>query len=222
MNNIILDNELYELCESNNLSLGALQETINLIGPRLSSQNQSCLHRACRNNKVTLKIVQLLHSTLPDALRLRDDIRDLPIHYLCYNKDLDDTTLLDILRFMLSIYPTLPREVGGGGYRAIHVAAQYKSTAFCKELIDAHRQSLRVRVGDGWLPIHVACRYGERVDTADTIQYMLELDSELINAENSGGYLPIHCAAAAMKRRTKSIELLLKFDLMLHQRRLMM
>ena len=39
---------------------------------------------------------------------------------------------------------------------------------------------------------------------------MLELDPELIDAENNRGWLPIHYAAK--NGRTKSIELLLKFD----------
>lgn len=60
------------------------------------------------------------------------------------------------------------------------------------------------------MPIHDACLYGKRDDTVNTIKYMLELDPELINAEDSDGYLPIHCAA--MNGRTKSIEILLKFD----------
>lgn len=40
---------------------------------------------------------------------------------------------------------------------------------------------------DGMLPIHIACAYGRRDDTAYTIQYMLELNPELINAEESIG-----------------------------------
>ena len=111
----------------------------------------------------------------------------LPIHMLCCNKDLDDTASIDILRFMLSINPNLLSEMV---YRSlpIHVAVTYKSSTFCKELIDAYPESLRIQ-SRGGLPIHVACRYGNQVDTADTIQYMLELDTELINAEYSGRYL---------------------------------
>ena len=198
------------LCGSGDLSLGALQEIINTLGPRLSSQNPSYFHRACGNKKVTLKIVQLLYNSLPGALRLRDDDGDLPIHTLCLNKDLDDTNSLDILRFMLNIDPTLPREVGDtDGYLPIHNAVMYKSTTFCKELINACPESLRIELHDG-LPIHIACTYGDRVDTADTIQLMLELDPELINAEDSDGWLPIHYAAVG--GGTKSIELLLKYD----------
>ena len=205
------DNELADLCASNNLSFDALQETINTLGPRLSSQNPSCLHKACYNKKVTLEIVQLLYNTLPGALRLRDNEGYLPIHAICDNEDLDETASIDILRFMLEIDPTLPREVDSEGYLPIHyaVAVTRKSTTFCKELIDAYPQSLRIEADD-WLLIHMACRFGERDDTADTIQHMLKLDPELINAENSDGWLPLH--HAAMYGRTELIELLLKYD----------
>ena len=191
---------------SNNLSLVALQEKINSLGPRLSSQNPLCFHHACKNKKVTLEIVQLLYNTLPGAFRLRDKYNRLPIHCLCDNEDLDDTNSLDILRFMLEIDPTLPREMVYG-YLPIHHTVARKSTAFCKLLIEAYPQSLRIESSIGRLPIHDACANGYR---DDTIQYMLELDPELINVEDSDGYLPIHWAA--MRGTTKSIEILLKFD----------
>ena len=204
------DNELYDLCASNNLSFDALQEIINRLGPRVSSQNPSCFHHACTNKKVTLEIVQLLYSTLPEALQLRDNYGWLPIHCLCCNEDLDDTASLDILQFMLEIDPNLLREVGNGDYGRLplHNAVANKSTAFCKILIDAYPESLRIGSGDGSLPIHVACVHG--VDKSDTIQYMLELDPEIINAEDSRRKLPIHWAAE--NGITKSIELLLKYD----------
>ena len=202
-------NELLELCGSDDLSLATLQEKINIPGPRVSSQNPSCLLLACGNKNATLEIIQLLYNTLPGALRLRNDDGDLPIHRLCCNDDLDDTNSLDILRFVLNIDPTLLREEGYNGCLPIHNAVMYKSTVFCKELIDAYPESLWIESGEG-LPIHIACTYDDRDDAVDTIQLMLELDPELINAENIDGWLPIHCAA--MSGRTKSIELLLKYD----------
>ena len=98
----------------------------------------------------------------------------------------------------------------GNGCLLIHVAVVNKASAFCKVLIDAYPESLRIELNDGNLPIHLACAHGTRDDTADTIQYMLELNPDLINAEDSEGWLPIH--RAAIKGGTKSIELLLKFD----------
>ena len=73
-------------------------------------------------------------------------------------------------------------------------------------------------------PIHLACSWGKKGgdgDTADTIQYMLELDPELVNAEGINGYLPIKIAP--LSRSVKSIELLLHYDPdKPHQRRLIM
>ena len=143
----------------------------------VSSQSQLCLHPACFSKKVTLKIVQLLHNTLPGSLWLRNDDGGFPIHNLCHNEDLDDTNSLDILQFMLEIDPNLSREVNGNGCLPVRYAIHYKSTAFCKELIAAYPQSLQV--GDGLLPFHSACHYGKRDDTVDTIHYMLE--SRILN-----------------------------------------
>jgi len=175
--------ELLDLCKSDNLSLHALQATINALGPvRVSSLNQTCFHEACRNQKVTLEIVQLLYNIFPEALRLRNNYGYLPIHRLCFNTDLDDTTSIKILRFMLEIDPTLVREEMGDGSLPIHYAVRHKSTAFCKILIDAYPESLRIESG-GELPIHSACYNGRRDDTSDTIQYMLEVDSGTVFPE---------------------------------------
>ena len=93
----------------NHLSLVALQEEISTLGPQLSLQSQLRFHQACDNENVTLEIVQILHNILPEAHQLRNDDGWLPLHFLCCNFALDETASLDILRFMLSIGPTLPR-----------------------------------------------------------------------------------------------------------------
>ena len=165
---------------------------------------------ACKKKGTSLGLFQLLYNAWPEALRVRSEYDRLPIHKLCCNKDLGETASIDILRFMLEIDPTLPSEMDRYDYLPVHYAVNRKSTAFGKILIDAYPESLRIESVDGWLPIHEACANGYRDDTVDTIQYMLELDSDLINAEDSDGYQPIHWAA--MKGRTKSIEMLLKFD----------
>ena len=176
------DIELLNLCASDYLSLDSLQETINNLGPQLSSQDPSCFHKACSNENATLKIVQILYNMWPEALRLRDEDGDLPVHNLCCNADLDETASLDIQRFMLEIDPTLVREEMGDGSLPIQYAVRHKSTAFCKILIDAYPESLRIKSG-GELPIHSACYNGRRDDTSDTIQYMLEVDSGTVFPE---------------------------------------
>jgi len=137
---------------------------------------------------------------------MRDIIEALPIHALSKTNTLDEAASIDILRFMLSIDPTFTRERDNiGSYRPIDCAVINKSTEFCKVLIDVYQESLRDS-----RPMHLVCAYGDRDDSVDTIQYMLDVYPESINVRDGGGVLPIHLAAQF--GRAKTIELLLKYD----------
>ena len=169
------------------------------------------LSLACSNKHITLEVVQFLYNSWPEASRLGDDDGYLPIHGLCCNEQLDDNASLEILRFMLDIDidPGLVRAEGPDEHLPIHYAIRRMAFEPCKVLIDAYPESLRA-YSDRMLPIHIACRNGSRVDTIDTIQYMLELDPDLINVMNRNGVHSIHIAAGS--KRVDIIELLLKHD----------
>jgi len=145
------------------------------------------LNLACAYSYLRFKMFELLFIAWPDAIRVRDNMGSLAIHNLCLSKGSRGKS---ILRFMLSIDPTLAREVIAGGYLPIH-CTRGKRLSFCKILIDAYPESLKVEASDGSLPLHAACKYGDRY-TVDTIQYMLELHPESINARDREGRLPIH------------------------------
>ena len=179
----------------------------------LDGPGNTPLHLACGNNKVNLELFELLLNAWPDSIRMRNNSRYLPIHSLCCGK-MGKTNSVDILRCMLSIDPTLARETNDIDYLPIHHGI-CKSFAFCKELIDAYPESLRVRTSEGSLPIHKACGYrGGR--SANTIRYMLELYPESINARDSEGLLPIHHAVRGRKpaegKKAEIVELLLMYD----------
>ena len=175
----------------------------------LDGYGNTALHLACYNEHVTLEIYQFILNKWPEAIRMRDDIGSLPMHELSMADTLDEVASIDILRSMLDIDLNLVRERDFDGYLPVHHAAMIKSSAFCKVLIDAYSESVRVRTHEGSLPIH-ECAYGDRDDTVNTIQYMLELYPESINIRDGSGYLPIHCAAGY--GNAKAIELLLKHD----------
>ena len=169
------------------------------------------LNMACQSKRVNLAIVELLFNAWPEAIIMIDDGGWLPVHYLCRNDKIDDTVALDILQFIVGVDPTLVR-TGEGGYLPINLAADLMSTAFCKVLIKAYPESVRIRSDDDTgnrLPIHEACGFGDRDDTVDTIQHLLELYPESITARK-GGDLPIHIAADFGNPNT--ILLLLKYD----------
>jgi len=176
----------------------------------LDGNGYAALHHACYNKHLTLGIFQIIFNKWPEAIRMRTDSGYLPIHELCTNENLDDNVSLEVLQYMISIDPMLVREVDEDLNLPIHYAVYRMSTAFCKVLVDAYPDSLKVEANFR-LPIHDACGYGGRVDTVDTVQYMLDLYPASINAPDNEGWLPIHHAAQA--RRADFVELLLKLDL---------
>jgi len=172
--------------------------------------NTTPLHLSCQNSCVTLEVVNLIYNKWPYAIRKRDKFGYLPLHRLCTNEHLNDIASLDILRFLINIDPTLMREATGETmFLPIHLAVANKSTTFCKVLIDSYPESIQL-TRFGSFPIHKACRRGSRDDKVETIAYMFKKYPESINARDSIGRLPIHCAAKC--ERADVIELLLKHD----------
>ena len=132
----------------------------------------------------------------PEASHQLNSIDELPIHFLCNNKELDDAAAFGILNLLLEMNPQLARETDDEGHLPIHLAAGSKYPEFCKILIDAYPESVRVRNGSGETPLHFASYSGR----LDTVKYLCELCPESINAECSGGFLPIHDAARGGER----------------------
>ena len=176
------------------------------------------LHVVCGNEGVNLEVVQFIYNAWPEAISIGCSRGRFPIHELCLHEILDDNThSLDILRFMLDIDPSLVREGDEEMFLPIHLAVDGMSFAFCKVLIDAYPESVRVRTSNdtGYLPITIACSRSRddaviRDDKVDTIQHLLELYPESINVRDSNGRLPIH--HAARHSRASIIELLLNHD----------
>ena len=196
-----------------------LTRTESSVIRHVDSWGRTILHIACSNKGVGLEVVERLCNMSPESITSSDDFGDIPLHALCQNQKIDEMASLEILRFMLSMHPDLPRYVSDG-HLPIHHAVHCKSTSFCKELIDACPATLRAEACSTRLPLHSACEYGKRYDTVDTIRYMLELYPESIQARiwqsrqghifSGDGYLPIHCAAA--RGRKETIEFLLSLD----------
>jgi len=165
--------------------------TINLV----NGDNETLLHRACYNEHLTLEIYQFIFNKWPEAIRMIDEPSGwLPIHNLCRNNKLDDSASVEILRSMVDTDPNLVRVREIDGYLPIHLAIDEMSNEFCIVLIDAYPESVRIESFDRLL-IHEVCS-SSRDDAVQTIQYLLQLYPEGINArDHSKGWLPIHHAS---------------------------
>ena len=118
-------------------------------------------------SNMNLDVFKLLYNSWPEAIRIPGSNGNFPLHELCLRES-EITDELAILMFMLDIDQTVVRERRNDeGELPIHLALGCRSTGFCRVLIDAYPQSLRVGTNYGSLPIHEACRAGE----VDTILY---------------------------------------------------
>ena len=113
--------------------LGIAPTSINM----LDGVGRTPLNIACNNKNMTVEVVQFIFNLWPGALSQRHYHLHrvggfLPIHFLCFCSD--GIASLEILQFMLSINPNLPRELDG------------------EEIDDEH---------DSLLPIHHAVKEGK-------------------------------------------------------------
>ena len=167
----------------------------------VSSIGITPLQMLCFNENATLNMVQLVVDACPESLDRGDNDGFTPLHFLCNNKDLEDTTALDILAFYLERCPEAAQRVDEGGRLPIHVACRglgCKSFEFCRMLIEAYPGSERIAASGAYgLPIHGACRW----NTVALAEYLYKLYPESLNVPNFDGVYPIHCAIEGLTFR---------------------
>ena len=166
---------------------------------------------------MTESIIELILRLCPDSIHEPNNCSWLPIHTLCEKHEeketqMDDEVAMEVLKLLLDAQPDLVTRISerdDGGELPLHKAATNKSEEFCKILVDAYPESLRVGDGCGSLPIHHACKNGR----PDTVEYLFGLYPESINIRTNSGYLPIHKAANRPGENTAEIvEFLLRHD----------
>ena len=146
------------------------------------------LHSVCGKKSVTLNIVQLLIEAAPDSVRQQEKFGLMPVHKICDNRDVDETTAIEILKLLIEKYPEAVQHIGGiGNYLPIHLASIQHSPEFCRVLIEAYPGSERMAGGCfSQLPLHLACAN----NTVATVEYLYQLYPDAINhASRDRAYL---------------------------------
>jgi len=180
-----------------------------------SRQGMTPLHMICHNKNATGGMVQLLIDAYPESINVPNNAGVTPLHFLCSKKIIEDSAAVDIVGLILERCPEAARHAGEEDLLPIHYAiTTSKSFGFCRMLTEAYPGSERI-AAHGHLPLHIACRHG----TVETVQHLLRLYPEGINATNPdiGGY-PIHYAILGLDKRTNPaaaveiVQLLLDHD----------
>ena len=193
------NNEVYDYkffhnyCKNHNISEGIIRCLIEYFPAAANDllRGQLPLHSACRNGNVSLGIIQLLIDAAPGSVRRTDRSRNLPLHILCDNNSLDDSTASEITQLLLEEYPESIQQCARMRTLPIHSAAlSSKSTGLFNVLIKAYPGSERIAGPVGMLPIHCACDE----NSVETVKYLYKLYPDAIGAIDIEGRYPIHVA----------------------------
>ena len=167
-------------------------------------QGETLLHYACQCNygedtMVAQGIIEAIYDAHPEFIRMEDNEGKLPLHKICTNTGLDDTTGLEILKLLLEKHPESVQYAVNGDHLPIHIALiASKSPEFCRVLIDAYPGSERIAGSMGMLPLHFACMR----NTVKTVEYLYECYANAINETTPFGAYPIHLAIAGAMATT--------------------
>lgn len=99
------------------------------------------LHVVCRNKNATADIVRCVIQYPGDLLK-QDEGGQTPLVYLCFNKELDDKSSVEILTLILDKCPECAQRYTHKGYLPIHAACVYRSPKFCCLLVEAYPDSM--------------------------------------------------------------------------------
>jgi len=194
------------------ISFSALLEQIIDSEPSsvryLDARGRTLLAKACGmrgvDSLLLFEVVQLLLDAWPEALIIVDHLGCLPIHHLCCNIGLDDSTSIRLLHLLINS-DALLRSVDDIGFLPIHHAVFHKSAKFCKELLALCPETVRAETIIG-LPIHIATGFDRvNVQLEDTytriavsvIELLLECDPSGASAPDAKQRLPLHVACTA-------------------------
>jgi len=167
------------------------------------------LHVSCAKRCIKAETIKILLDVCPESSRQRDSGEALPIHILCARNESndDDEVAIDILKLLLEAHPDSVSQIDEEDDIPLNKAANNKSPAFCKILVDAYPESVKGHNGD--LPFHYACEFGR----PDTVEYLFGIYPESLHIRNYSGYLPIHKAVSFPNKNTpRIIKFLLKHD----------
>eukprot|EP00956_Cyclotella_meneghiniana_P032135 scaffold86992_cov70-Cyclotella_meneghiniana.AAC.1 len=158
-----------------------------------SFKQQFPVHTACKNQSITKEIIQYLVDKWPDALHVRSNEGDTPLHLFCGRCHMiSNNDAIEILELILEAYPDGTLQAKHNGFYPIHSAANNKnmSVEFIEILINARPESYRLVDESGDSPFHRACLCGH----IDIVKYLYRLYPDSIRAIGSDNELPLHSA----------------------------
>jgi ankyrin repeat protein len=107
-----------------------------------------------------------------------------------------ESELVELLESIIQSNPLAVRERDERDLTLLHYAAPFRSVTFVKRLVEADggRECVETTGTNGWLPIHMACNYGN----VGVAKYLLLLYPESTNVRDNDGYSSLHVVVTAV------------------------
>jgi len=163
------------------------------------------LHLACAAKGTSLEAISYLLQMWPESIQMRNDCKYLPLDEACC-ENAHNANLIAFLinKWLQAVHSQCP----GMHDLPLHLAcrrapvAQASSLPMLRLLIEAWPNAMSVQDGDGFLPLHYACRNVKVVasDTEEiqapleTIKLLVEPRPESLQIKTDLGMLPLHWA----------------------------
>jgi len=135
------------------------------------------------------KLIELLISAYPDALKIPENMGLLPIHMCCYSRRSDADTIVDIV--LSSYLPSVNIE-NGDGLLPAHIAAEHSTLAAFQRVIGVFPDALTVVSNNCGTPLHQAVSGNNE----QIVKYICENFPDITKLKNNAGYLPFHLACS--------------------------
>ena len=151
----------------------------------------SLIHWALSTNKPADLTMKLINAH-PEAVRMKNESGQLPIHIGC---DHGDATQTYIIQRLLALYPACLVIQDNQGNTPLHAACEklHNNLSFiggCMIECAEASAACKLKNNGGNLPIHSICE--QRFPAEDVIMYMIDVYPESLQQKDKAGNLPLH------------------------------
>ena len=189
-----LSDELYDFCDSDSLTEEGIREIIERHGVnRFHAVNYGFFVAACRNERVTVEIIQCLLEYFPAAATATNREGLSPLHFACNNSH---HVSIDIIELLVDSAPASIRCLDEDGDTPLHILCDNRyvdeaaAIEIMKFLIEKYPAAVSHANNGGFLPII----YASMSKSPEFCRVLLEAYPGSERMPDAEGHMPLHYA----------------------------
>ncbi len=182
----------YSTLFENSTYIDDIRLLLEEFGAAAFEEDVSPLSVAVSIAKPNLEAVKLIIAYRPDSVSKTDEDGSLPLMHACANN-----LSLDVIEYLIELYPAAIKATDSFGCAAIHYAAFYGCANTVKYLISVEPKCAQMVEGNGALPIHDAVQNQRSFGAGCTemVEFLLQVYPDSVRKRDDYGAFPLHKAA---------------------------